>query len=324
MEALINKKDPQLARRMQSLSITCKIALQWIPSHCGLAGNEEVYQLVKLGAQSKQPTTPDKAMSVVYKTESVQRDITKQNEESKPECQRCIREFNRRSYLTRHLKIVHKLNSHEASSKAIFGLMEVDSNQREARYYEVISSDEVSQDKEVVQNVKDDDSSSDDSDSSSSDESYEDISSDEVSQDKEVVQNVKDDDSSSDDNDSSSSDDSDSSSDECNSSDDDEIKIDERSEAIHQDKRELGRDELELADEENNSKIDDEVVEEKEMTERKGEEEKYERVTENGSEEIEIEIREDEFDVLYDNFYSRDSDNEEDKNDGNDGTLNDK
>ncbi|XP_060558594.1 uncharacterized protein LOC132718912 [Ruditapes philippinarum] len=55
LEALIDNKSPDLARAMSDLSTICSVAIQWIPAHCGMTGNEETDQLVKSGAQSKQP-----------------------------------------------------------------------------------------------------------------------------------------------------------------------------------------------------------------------------------------------------------------------------
>ena len=55
IEALTNNKAPQLAKTMQQLSTSCKVAIQWIPAHCGVPGNEKADQLAKLGAQSEQP-----------------------------------------------------------------------------------------------------------------------------------------------------------------------------------------------------------------------------------------------------------------------------
>jgi hypothetical protein len=51
LEALIDNKSPDLARAMSDLSTICSVAIQWIPAHCGITGN----QLVKFGAQSEQP-----------------------------------------------------------------------------------------------------------------------------------------------------------------------------------------------------------------------------------------------------------------------------
>ena len=52
---LTNNKSPDLARAMNDLSATCNVTLQWIPSHCGITGNEEADHLAKLGAKSEQP-----------------------------------------------------------------------------------------------------------------------------------------------------------------------------------------------------------------------------------------------------------------------------
>jgi hypothetical protein len=55
LEALINNKSPDLARAMNDLSTICNVTIQWIPTHCGITGNEEADQLAKFGAQSEQP-----------------------------------------------------------------------------------------------------------------------------------------------------------------------------------------------------------------------------------------------------------------------------
>ena len=50
-----SNKLPQLAEAMQHLSVTCRVALQWIPDHCGVPGNELADKLDKQGAQAEQP-----------------------------------------------------------------------------------------------------------------------------------------------------------------------------------------------------------------------------------------------------------------------------
>ena len=41
---------------MQELCNTCRVVLQWIPTHCGIPGNEQADQLAKCGAQKEQPS----------------------------------------------------------------------------------------------------------------------------------------------------------------------------------------------------------------------------------------------------------------------------
>ncbi|XP_052253046.1 uncharacterized protein LOC127859587 [Dreissena polymorpha] len=57
LEALINNTSPKLAKLMTRLSNNHNIALQWIPAHCGVSGNEEADQLAKQGAKTEQPNT---------------------------------------------------------------------------------------------------------------------------------------------------------------------------------------------------------------------------------------------------------------------------
>ncbi|XP_052280746.1 uncharacterized protein LOC127878267 [Dreissena polymorpha] len=57
LEALTNNTSPKLAKLMTRLSNNLNIALQWIPAHCGVSGNEEADQLAKQGANTEQPNT---------------------------------------------------------------------------------------------------------------------------------------------------------------------------------------------------------------------------------------------------------------------------
>lgn len=57
LEALTNNTSPKLAKLMTRLSNNLNIALQWIPAHCGVSGNEEADQLAKQGAKTEQPNT---------------------------------------------------------------------------------------------------------------------------------------------------------------------------------------------------------------------------------------------------------------------------
>lgn len=55
LEALQNNNVPELAQAVNKLGSSCNVALQWIPSHCGVPGNEEADKLARLGAQLEQP-----------------------------------------------------------------------------------------------------------------------------------------------------------------------------------------------------------------------------------------------------------------------------
>ena len=58
LEALQNNKSPDLAKVLNHLSTTIKVALQWIPAHCGEPGNEKADQLASEGAKAEQPDVP--------------------------------------------------------------------------------------------------------------------------------------------------------------------------------------------------------------------------------------------------------------------------
>jgi ribonuclease HI len=55
LQALENHKLPVLSEVLSRMSNTRKIALQWIPAHCGIPGNEKADELAKLGAEGDQP-----------------------------------------------------------------------------------------------------------------------------------------------------------------------------------------------------------------------------------------------------------------------------
>ena len=45
----------QLLKDLQLLLLECTVALQWIPAHCGIPGNERADRLAKSGSQQLQP-----------------------------------------------------------------------------------------------------------------------------------------------------------------------------------------------------------------------------------------------------------------------------
>ena len=53
LEAASNSKLPRLEDALKSIKCT-KVVLQWIPSHCGILGNEEADKLAKHGAYKEQ------------------------------------------------------------------------------------------------------------------------------------------------------------------------------------------------------------------------------------------------------------------------------
>lgn len=53
LQALSNNKLPQLERTINSIK-SLKTVIQWIPSHCGILGNEKADKLAKEGAQQDQ------------------------------------------------------------------------------------------------------------------------------------------------------------------------------------------------------------------------------------------------------------------------------
>lgn len=50
-------KLPQLERALSEIQCL-QIVLQWVPSHCGILGNEKADQMAKIGAKEKQPNDP--------------------------------------------------------------------------------------------------------------------------------------------------------------------------------------------------------------------------------------------------------------------------
>ena len=55
LQAMTNNTLPHLAKVLQLLNSNCRVALQWIPTHCGIPGNEQGETLTKQGAQTEQP-----------------------------------------------------------------------------------------------------------------------------------------------------------------------------------------------------------------------------------------------------------------------------
>ncbi|XP_060571271.1 ribonuclease H-like [Ruditapes philippinarum] len=55
ISALEHHQLPELSEVLSRMSQTRQIALQWIPAHCGIPGNEKADELAKLGAEGDQP-----------------------------------------------------------------------------------------------------------------------------------------------------------------------------------------------------------------------------------------------------------------------------
>ena len=53
LEAFENDKLPDIENSLYNSEIK-KVVLQWVPSHCGIPGNEEADRLAKKGAQKEQ------------------------------------------------------------------------------------------------------------------------------------------------------------------------------------------------------------------------------------------------------------------------------
>ena len=55
LQALQNSKLPSLASALYEVAKSRRVALQWIPAHCGVPGNERADRLAKDGASGEQP-----------------------------------------------------------------------------------------------------------------------------------------------------------------------------------------------------------------------------------------------------------------------------
>ena len=57
LQAMTNNKLPQLEKALHDIKCL-RTVLQWIPSHCGIAGNEEADRQAKMGAMKEQKNNP--------------------------------------------------------------------------------------------------------------------------------------------------------------------------------------------------------------------------------------------------------------------------
>ena len=57
LEALQAGKLPDLLKQLLQLSNGYSLTLQWVPSHCGIPGNERADRLAREGAESEQPSS---------------------------------------------------------------------------------------------------------------------------------------------------------------------------------------------------------------------------------------------------------------------------
>ena len=55
LQALSANRETDLYKKLQEVSRNRRVALQWVPAHCGIQGNERADQLAKAGAQLEQP-----------------------------------------------------------------------------------------------------------------------------------------------------------------------------------------------------------------------------------------------------------------------------
>ena len=54
LEALTGDKEPELRRKLRNFSLDHRVAMQWVPAHCGIPGNEAADRLAKQGANVDQ------------------------------------------------------------------------------------------------------------------------------------------------------------------------------------------------------------------------------------------------------------------------------